>query len=229
MENLNKLVRVTIICIIFYTLLNLGGASSMEQESLIKLPQPVYDSSFSLEKAILKRRSIRRYKNEPLTINEVSQLMWAAQGITDRSGLRTAPSAGALYPLEIYVIVGNVDGITPGIYKYKPNEHELLLIEKKDNRGNLSDAALTQGAIENGAIVIVISAVYERTTRKYGERGIRYVHMEVGHVGQNISLQAVSLGLGTVVIGAFYDEEVKRIMKMPEEESPLYIMPVGRI
>ncbi len=229
MENLNRIVRGSIISLIFYTLLNLGGLSSMEQELLIKLPQPVYDSSVSLEESILKRRSIRRYKDEPLTINEVSQLMWAAQGITDRSGLRTAPSAGALYPLEIYVVVGNVDGLSPGIYKYKPHEHELLLIKEGDNRGNLSNAALGQGTVENGAIAIVISAVYERTTSKYGDRGIRYVHMEVGHVGQNISLQAVSLGLGTVVVGAFYDNEVKRIMEMPEEESPLYIMPVGRI
>lgn len=229
MENLNNIVRGPIICLIFYTIIISVGASSMEQESLIKLTQPVYDSSVSLEESILKRRSIRRYKNEPLTINKVSQLMWAAQGITDSDGLRTAPSAGALYPLEIYVVVGNVDGLTPGIYKYKPHEHELLLIKEGDNRGNLSDAALGQGAVENGAIVIVISAVYERTTWKYGDRGVRYVHMEVGHVGQNIHLQAVSLGLGTVVIGAFSDNEVKRIMKMPEEESPLYIMPVGRI
>jgi SagB-type dehydrogenase family enzyme len=229
MENLNRIVRGSIISLIFYTLLNLGGLSSMEQESLIKLTQPVYDSSVSLEESILKRRSIRRYKDEPLTINEVSQLMWAAQGITDSRGLRTAPSAGALYPLEIYVVVGNVDGLSPGIYKYKPQEHELLLIKEGDNRGNLSNAALGQGTVENGAIAIVISAVYERTTSKYGDRGIRYVHMEVGHVGQNISLQAVSLGLGTVVIGAFYDNEVKRIIEMPEEESPLYIMPVGRI
>jgi SagB-type dehydrogenase family enzyme len=229
MENLNKILRGLIICLIFYTILNSVGVSRMEQESLIKLTQPVYDSSVSLEESILKRRSIRRYKNEPLTINEVSQLMWAAQGITDSYGLRTAPSAGALYPLEIYVVVGNVNELTPGIYKYKPNEHELLLIEKGDNRGTLSDASLGQRAVENGAIVIVISAVYERTTWKYRDRGVRYVHMEVGHVGQNISLQAVSLGLGTVVIGAFSDNEVKRIMKMPEEESPLYIMPVGRI
>lgn len=229
MENLNMLVRGSIISLIFYTFLNLGGLSSMEHESLIKLPQPVYDSSISLEESILKRRSIRRYKDEPLTINEVSQLMWAAQGITDSRGLRTAPSAGALYPLEIYVVVGNVDGLSPGIYKYKPQEHELLLIKEGDNRGNLSNAALGQGTVENGAIAIVISAVYERTTSKYGDRGIRYVHMEVGHVGQNISLQAVSLGLGTVVVGAFYDNEVSRIMEMPEEESPLYIMPVGRI
>lgn len=229
MKNLNLVVRGLVVCLIFSTLLNLDGASSMEQESIIKLPEPVYDSPFSLEKAILKRRSIRRYKDEPLSIKEVSQLVWAAQGITDRGGLRTAPSAGALYPLEIYIVVGNVDKLTTGIYKYNPQEHELLLIKEGDMRRDLANAALGQAVVENGAIVIVISAVYERTTWRYGDRGIRYVHMEVGHVGQNISLQAVSLALGTVVVGAFYDDEVKRIMEMPEEESPLYIMPVGRI
>jgi SagB-type dehydrogenase family enzyme len=196
----------------------------------IELPAPKYDSDTSVEQALLERRSVREYKNEPLTLAEVSQLLWAAQGITEpRRGLRTAPSAGATFPLEVYVVVGNVNNLSQGVYKYEPHVHELVKVVAGDRRAELHDAALRQRWVKEGAIVIVFSAVYERTTGRYGERGIRYVHMEVGHAAQNVYLQAVSLNLGTVVVGAFRDGAVKRILNMPEEESPLYIMPVGRI
>jgi SagB-type dehydrogenase family enzyme len=194
----------------------------------IKLPEPGHDSLTSIEQALLKRRSVRDYKDEPLTLTEVSQLLWAAQGITDPRDFRTSPSAGALYPLEVYVVVGNVDDLSDGIYKYKPHEHELERIKEGDKRTELCIAALGQSSIKDGAIVMVFSAVYERTTQKYGERGIRYVHIEVGHAAQNVYLQAVSLNLGTVVVGAFQDDAVKMIINMPDEEYPLYIMPVGR-
>lgn len=196
---------------------------------IIKLPKPKYDSKTSVEKTLLERRSIREYKDAPLTIEEVSQLLWSAQGITTPQGFRTAPSAGALYPLEVYVVVGNVTNLSDGIYKYKPHSHELMLITKGDKRKELCLSALGQSCVKNGAINIVFSAVYERVTRRYGERGIKYVHMEVGHSAQNVSLQAISLNLGTVVIGAFYDDKVKKVMNMPDEEEPLYIMPVGRV
>jgi len=202
----------------------------MEGLEIIKLPKPRLSSTVSVEEALLKRRSIRNFKKEPLTLSEVSQLLWSAQGITEESmGLRTAPSAGALYPIEIYIVVGNVINLPPGIYKYTPKNHELVLIMKGDKRKELAISALGQKWIEEGAIVIVISAVYERTTSKYGERGIRYVHMEAGHVSQNIYLQAVALNLGTVAVGAFYDEEVKKVINMQKNENPLYLMPVGRI
>lgn len=194
----------------------------------IKLPEPEYDSPTSIEQALFNRRSVRDYKDEPLTLTEVSQLLWAAQGITDPRDLRTAPSAGALYPLEVYVVVGNVSNLPSGIYRYKPHEHELEKILEGDKRAELRTAALGQSSVKDGAIVVVFSAVYERTTQKYGERGIRYVHMEVGHAAQNVYLQAVSLKLGTVVVGAFQDDAVKMITNMPDEEHPLYIMPVGR-
>lgn len=194
----------------------------------IKLPEPGNDSPTSIEQALLKRRSVRDYKDEPLTLTEVSQLLWAAQGITDPRGFRTAPSAGALYPLEVYVVVGNVNNLSDGIYRYKPHVHELERILEGDKRAELCIAALGQSSVKDGAIAIVFSAVYERTTQKYGERGIRYVHIEVGHSAQNVYLQAVSLDLGTVVIGAFQDDAVKIITNMPDEEHPLYIMPVGR-
>ena len=196
----------------------------------IKLPEPKYDSNTSVEQALLERRSVRVYKNEPLTLMEVSQLLWAAQGITNtRRGFRTAPSAGALYPLEVYVVIGNVEGVTKGVYKYKLHDHELVKVRNGNVRDELTIAALGQNCVRESAIVIVFSAVYERTTKKYGDRGIRYVHMEAGHAAQNVCLQAISLNLGTVVVAAFKDEKVRKILNMSAEEQPLYIIPVGKI
>lgn len=192
----------------------------------IKLPEPSYDGK-SLEKTIAERRSIRVYSDEALTLKELSQLLWSAQGITDPRGFRTAPSAGALYPLEIFVVIGRVEGIQPGVYRYSPKGHEMLKVAEGDKREELSKASLNQECIRNAAIDIVITAVYERTTNKYGERGIRYVHIEVGHVAQNVLLQATSLDLGAVPVGAFNDAEVKRILELSVEE-PLYIIAVGK-
>lgn len=194
----------------------------------VKLPEPKYNSKVSIEKALLERRSVREYKNNSLALAEISQLLWASQGITDPRGFRTAPSAGALYPLEVYVVVGNVDNLPDGIYKYKPRGHELVLVAKGDKRDELCAAALGQASIKYSAAVIVFAAAYERTTKKYRERGIRYVHMEVGHAAQNTYLQSVSLNLGTLVVGSFNDREVKKVINMPNEEQPLYIMPVGK-
>jgi len=194
----------------------------------VQLPEPRLKSEVSLEEALLKRRSIRKYANLPLTLEDVSQLLWAAQGITTEWGGRTAPSAGALYPLEVYLTVGNVENLAAGVYKYKPERHELVKVRDGDVRGELAEAALGQNWVKEGAIDIVIAAVYERTTKKYGDRGVRYTHMEAGHAAQNIYLQAAALDLGMVTIGAFYDEQVKNIMGMPKNETPLYVIPVGK-
>lgn len=194
----------------------------------VKLPEPRYDSSISIEETLLQRRSVRDYTDEPLTLQEVSQLLWAAQGITDPGGVRTAPSAGATYPLETYLVVGDVENLTEGVYRYESAEHKLVKATDGDWRVELTSAALGQSWVMEGAVSIVFTAIYERTTRRYGDRGIRYVHMEVGHAAQNVYLQAVALGLGTVVIGAFYDDQVAEILKLPQNEHPLYIMPVGR-
>jgi SagB-type dehydrogenase family enzyme len=208
--------------------LNTKHKTTVQHESeIIRLPEPRYDSTTSIEKALLKRRSVRDYKDEPLTLTEVAQLLWAAQGITDPRGFRTAPSAGALYPLELYVVAGNVKNLSNGIYRYRPHSHDLLRVVQGDKRTDLCHAALGQPSVKDAAAVIVFSGVYERTTGKYGARGIRYVHIEVGHAAQNVYLQAVSLNLGTVVIGAFHDDAVKRILSMPAREQPLCIMPVG--
>lgn len=208
---------------------NLENKMGSDYESeTIKLPRPKYESTTSVEKALLKRRSIRQFKDESLTLIEVSQLLWSSQGITNPQGFRTAPSAGALYPLEVYLVAGNVDKLPAGIYKYKPDGHKLKRIAKEDKRAELCKAVLGQRCVKDAPMVMVFSAVYERTTWKYGERGIRYVHIEVGHAAQNVYLQTVSLDLGTVVVGAFSDDKVKKIIGMPATEHPLYIMPVGK-
>ena len=228
-----KLLLITILVFVVLLLimtLPLKSKSTQESKSMdiIKLPEPKYDSKVSIERALLERRSIRTYKDEPLKLSEVSQLLWAAQGITGSRGFRTAPSAGALYPLEVYVVVGSVKDLADGVYKYKHSGHELVKISNGDKRVELYTAALRQGCIKNGAVVFVLSAVYERTTGKYGQRGIQYVHMEIGHAAQNVYLQAASLNLGTVFVGAFYDDQVKAVLNMPDREVPLCIMPVGR-
>lgn len=201
---------------------------SPSPESALELPEPRYDGNVSLEQALLQRRSVRDCTGEPLTLAEVSQLLWAAQGITDARGFRTAPSAGALYPLELYVVVGDVRGLTAGVYRYEPEGHQLLRLTDGDERPGLAEAALGQGFVEAAAVDFVVTGVYERTTAKYGDRGVRYVHQEAGHAAQNLCLQATALGLGAVPVGAFYDDEVIRLLNLPGNETPLYIIPVGR-
>ena len=228
----NYLVILTIALLIFSGCGKPAGiptpTPSSEQPEVINLPEPQYDSDVSIEQSFLNRRSIRSYTGEPLTLREVSQLLWAAQGITDPRGFRTAPSAGALYPLEVYLVAGDVEDLTSGVYRYEPDGHQLVKIIDGDKRAELADAALAQPCVKEGAISIVFAAVYERTTVKYGERGIRYVHMEAGHAGQNLCLQATAMGLGVVTVGAFHDEQVSKLLNLPQDEKPLYIIPVGR-
>ena len=197
----------------------------------IKLPSPRHRGELSVEEAIFRRRSIRRYKDEPLTLEEVSQLLWAAGGKTIdgiTGATRAYPSAGGIYPLEIYLVAGNVEGLADGIYHYEWRGHTIRLVKEGDLRQELTRAALGQRMVANAPISIVWTAIYPRTTRRYGKRGeIRYVPMDVGGAGQNVHLQAEALGLGTVIIGAFRDGAVKEILGV-EKEVPLYIMPVGR-
>ncbi|MCM8792566.1 MAG: SagB/ThcOx family dehydrogenase [Candidatus Omnitrophica bacterium] len=209
------------------------GLKSRDKEMIsdkneeIKLPSVQKSGKLSVEEALFRRKSVREYKDMPLSLEEVSQLLWSAQGITSfREKRRTAPSAGALYPLEIYLVAGEVENLKPGIYHYNPERHSLVMTKEGDERFALYSSCLFQSCIKDAPISLVICVQYEKTTRKYGERGIRYVHIEVGHVGQNVYLQAESLGLGTVAIGAFVDEMVKEVLNIKEE--PIYIMPIGR-
>ena len=214
--------------------------SNMEiKDGMILLPEPKLKGEISVEESLYYRRSVRKYNNEPLSLEEVSQILWAAYGITEeiaggpyylRGGLRTAPSAGALYPLDLYLIVGDVIGLDPGIYKYNSEEHSLELLIEGDSRKELCDAALGQTMIEKAPASIVYSAIYSRNTDKYGLRGEeRYVCMDLGHSAQNVYLQATALNIGTCAVGAFIDEMVSALMPFSEDEVPLYIMPLGKI
>jgi SagB-type dehydrogenase family enzyme len=192
------------------------------------LPEPSLDGEVAVERALALRRSLREFAPEPLPLSAVSQLLWAAQGITDAAGLRTAPSAGALYPLEVYLVAGDVSGVRPGVYRYDPRRHRLVLGSEGDPRAGVARAALSQDWVAEAPAIVVLAAVYERTARKYGERAPRYVHMEVGHAAQNVYLQAVALGLGTTMVGAFHDEQVARVLGLPRHAKPLGLLPVGK-
>lgn len=194
----------------------------------IKLPGPRLTSETAIEEALYKRRSAREYKKESLSLTCVAQLLWAAQGITDKGGMRTAPSAGALYPLEVYLVIGAVDGLPAGVYHYHPSGHRLERVTTGDKRALLAAAAGMQSAVSHGAAVLVIAADYNRTQVKYGQRATRYVHMEAGHVAQNVYLQSVALNVRTVAIGAFSDGLVKQVLSLPKNEEPLYLMPLGK-
>jgi len=202
--------------------------SGLKSGSVV-LPEPNLKGSVSVEEALSGRRSRREYRNEPLTLQELSQLLWSAQGVTAKGGKKTTPSAGATYPLEVYAVVGDVEGIEPGVYRYIPKGHGIEQTIKGDLRPELSERALSQSMITDAPVTLVFTAVYSRTTGRYGDRGIMYVHMEAGHAGQNVYLQAEALGLGTVAVGAFNPKAVAELLRLPEDEEPLYIFPVGRV
>jgi SagB-type dehydrogenase family enzyme len=194
----------------------------------VSLPPPRATSEVCIERCLLERRSVRGYRPVPLTLSEVGQLLWAAQGISAEGYLRTAPSAGALYPLEIYLVAAKVDGIPPGVYHYRPDRHDLAMAKPGDLRRELAVAAFDQECVRDAPAIILFSAAPARTTRKYGERGLRYVLIEVGHAAENAWLQATALGLGAVTAGAFNEDHVKRIAQLPGAYEALYLMPVGR-
>ncbi|MBD3390144.1 SagB/ThcOx family dehydrogenase [Candidatus Micrarchaeota archaeon] len=202
--------------------------SSNPAQSEIILPEPDY-SGIGVEKAIGKRRSVREYSVENITLEELSMLLWAGQGTTSEWGGRAAPSAGALYPIELYVVPNRVEGVYCGIYKYLPGEHKLVLVQEGDFREKVAGAALGQECVWNAAAVIVMTSVQERTAVKYGERSELYIAMEAGHISENILLEAVSLGLGAVPVGGFSTEEIDGILGVEEGESSLYIAVVGKV
>ena len=200
----------------------------MTATSTIPLPSPSLSGSLSVEEALTSRRSVREYTVRPVSLAQAAQLLWAAQGVTDRVGRRTAPSAGGLYPLAVYLVAEQVGDLPAGVYHYVPEMHSLERVVAGSAQGELYRAALSQSSVRDAPAVFVFSGVFERTVQKYGDRGRQYVYMEAGHAAQNVYLQATALGLGTVVIGAFDDDSVKRILGMRGDEEPLYLMPVGR-
>lgn len=217
----NKIWKVLILVAIIISSLNSAWGEKMKEEDIITLPPPDTKGKIPLETTILKRRSIRSFTDQVLNLEQIGQLLWSAQGITDKRGYRAAPSAGALYPLEIYVAKGD------GLFHYIPEGHKLRKLSDKDLRRPLQSAALFQSWVGEAAVDIIICAVYERVTSRYGKRGSRYTDIEVGHTAQNIHLQAVALGLGSVPIGAFSDDGVAKVLSLPEDEVPLYIIPIG--
>jgi len=199
----------------------------MADTDIFILPKPDFPGDAGLSRILLERRTVRAFPPRALSLPQVAGLLWAAQGVSSPGGLRTAPSAGALYPLELHLVAGDVKGLTPGSYRYDPARHALRAGLAGDLRQAVAAAALNQTWIAQAPALVVIGAVHARTTRKYGERGIRYVHMEVGHAGQNLLLQAVALGLAAATVGAFDDERLSRVLELPAEERPLVILPVG--
>jgi SagB-type dehydrogenase family enzyme len=189
-----------------------------------KLPEP--DKTSPLSQLLVKRRSVRKFKKESLKLEALSRILWATYGITERNR-RVVPSAGATYPVEVYVFVKNVEGLNPGIYKYNEREHSLILVKDGDYSRELARACLDQNWVREAPVNIVITAVHSRTTEWYGDRGFRYIYMEAGHIGQNIYLMAVEAGLGTVAVGAFKDEEVADLIGLGEEYLILYVFPIG--
>jgi SagB-type dehydrogenase family enzyme len=196
---------------------------------LIKLPPPAYQGKMSVEEALKKRRTVRQFAQRELDLAQVSQLLWGTDGTSDPRGLRTAPSAGATYPLEFYLVAGErgVNGLAPGLYHYRPDSHSLELVRKGDLRAAVARACLNQTWMAEAQVLVVFAAEYRRCTARYGDRGIRYTHMEVGHAGQNLFLQAEALGLACGIVGAFQDRTLQEILHLPQQHEPLLIMPVG--
>ena len=206
------------------------------EDEAVYLPTPQLDGSVSVEKALYSRRSHRNFQDTEISLENLSQILWAAYGITLprtdydflRGGFRTTPSAGGLYPLEIYVAAGKVNGLTSGLYKYIPKEHKMIRVISDDIRSKLCSAALGQTMIKDAPVTLIYTAIFSRTTEKYGQRGReRYVCMDLGHSAENVYLQVETLGLGTCAIGAFSDNKISTVLKLSKEEEPLYIMPIG--
>jgi SagB-type dehydrogenase family enzyme len=201
---------------------DVSEATPTSPNAITPLPPPSLVGVKSLEETLAQRRSVRDFGTQPLALAELGQLLWAAQGITNEQGFRTAPSAGALYPLEIYVATAD------GVFHYQPDGHELVVVSQDDARSRLYQAALRQEPVRQAPAVFVVTAVYERTASKYGEeRAPRYVHLEAGHAAENLLLEAAALGLGAVPIGAFQDEQVQQVLQLPADHQPLYLIPVG--
>jgi SagB-type dehydrogenase family enzyme len=223
---MSKYIRYVVLILV---VLVAGGAAACAGESnppredgpVLELEEPRLEGEMSLEATLAERRSIRSFTEETLSLDEVGQLLWAAQGVTDPRGFRTAPSAGALYPLELYVLLPD------GVYHYRPAEHRLEQLSAQDLRTAAWEAGLRQDALRDAPAIFLFTAVYARTAEKYGDRAERYVHLEAGHAAQNLLLQVVALDLGAVPIGAMDASHLQNALELPADHEPLYLIPVG--
>jgi SagB-type dehydrogenase family enzyme len=188
----------------------------------VALPEPQRRGPVSVQEAIQARRSIRQFDPAPLRLDDIGQLLWSAQGVTSPDGRRAAPSAGASYPLELYATCEQ------GLFHYLPSEHALVKVLAEDVRAALAREGRADAFVARAPVTVAFAAVYERTTRRYGDRGIRYVHIDLGHAAENLHLQAEALGLASVALGAFSDAAVARVLHLPADQKPVYLIPVGR-
>ena len=232
----NSLIAILIFIILFsiYFYLNLAKIQKidlnkqMESESKIFLPKDFIKGKLSVFDSIKTRRSIRDYSKQPVSLKELSTLLFATQGITS-DYKRAAPSAGALYPMETYLVVNYVAGLEKGLYHYLAQEHSLEIVKLGDFAQEIKEKCLNQAPLEDAAVDFIWTAVSERTTQKYGERGIRYIFIEVGHISENLYLQGNSMGLGVVSIGAFDDQAINEFLGVdPKKETVVYINAVGK-
>ena len=192
-------------------------------DASVKLPPPKLDGNVSVEKALTERRSVRAYKSEPLSLDEVSQILWSAQGVTDAGkGLRTTPSPKGQFLIEVYLVAGNVTGLPAGLYRYQPKEHALIKMAEGDKKADLSKA-VPQPAVAGAPASLIICGVPERSAANPA-----WIYLEAGHAAENVYLQATAIKLGTVSIAGFKPEDVKKALPLPEKQQPIYIMPLGR-
>lgn len=207
-----------------------ANVNRQHRQAVIKLPPTRTKGRITVEEALEQRRTVRAYQTRPLKLEQLSQLLWAAQGLTGSSGYkRTAPSAGALYPMDVYAVLeqDGVAQIEAGVYRYEPKKHALSEIARQDVKNAVAKAALWQMWMAKAPVNLIITAEYSRVTGKYHQRGERYAMIEAGHIGQNIFLQAEALGLKAGIVGAFRDHALTRVLKIPPSHEPLIIMPVG--
>jgi len=197
--------------------------------NMVRLIEPTKKGKISLEECLDNRRSRRVFSNDSLSLFEVSQILWAGQGISSPRNFRTVPSAGALYPIDLYVVVSNVETLSKGVYKYIPIGHKLEKVKDGDKREELYKSCYSQDSVNMAPLSVVIIGVYDKTMQKYGERGRQYLHIEVGCAVQNIYLEVESLALGTVCIGAFDDAKIRRVLSLSDKEVPFVVMPIGKI
>lgn len=205
-----------------------AGGNRMTSTETIALPPPRTSGTMTLEETLQKRHSVREFRKSSISLADVSQLLWAAQGITHSDGFRTAPSAGALYPLEVYLLAGDVHDLQAGIYHYIPSRHKLEAVRSGRFRAKISDAALQQSWLEDSAAILIVTAVESRTAGKYGPRGTLYIRMEAGHAAQNVLLQATALGLGGTPVGAFNNERIAKMLGLTRKQDVLYLLPIGK-
>lgn len=229
MRDLAKVLAVVGLAVLFTAIIAMSASTNQEKSDVITLPQPHTDGGMSIEKALLERRSVRSFTNEPVTLEEVSQLCWAAQGVTDEKGHRTSPSAMASYPLEVYLLAANVTGLPAGVYHYSPQGHNLTVVSEGNRIPDLFGASAggKEDWRKSAPAVFIVTGVFERINRIPGEDLSRFVHVEAGTASENLLLEVVSLGLGATYTAGFDANMTREVLAPSSDETPIAVLPVG--